>query len=478
MNIEGVFPLFQRPTRWFMNDLSKVSIKRIEGLDLELADLYDKIEEASKTGTAHNVGQVFWSQSNSKDENPGALPLFTGENVAVADYDALHRFLLRNSSLVKSKADYDALIADTSVDCPYYAIDNGRIYLPLLRNYLNVVYVEQPRLVRTPYYAWCIFDENDEVTETVYTGVEEPAVGDDVYTDITMSANGEITAVGENQITAYISIREGEFGYTKTYTRYGQGDTVREYSVGEEALHVNPTPLYPWVSYVTTLYDIVTPTEYAKADLTNVESIPADSPVQAKLTAGSNVTITNNTISATDTTYTAGTGISISNGVIDCTVNPTPLWGNITGTLTDQTDLTAYISQQIGASGMLGRINYNAAVSNGLTYTISSSDGHNYVGNSSTYTVPADGYINVVAYLSITAIQLSTTVLSGTHANLSNRRFLINNAVVATDLSNDSLVPVSAGDIIECRFDFTLEAGTGGSPNGSTVVTFMFYPQK
>lgn len=372
-----------------MNDLSKVSIKRIEGLDLELADLYDKIEEASKTGTAHNVGQVFWSQSNSKDENPGALPLFTGENVAVADYDALHRFLLRNSSLVKSKADYDALISDTSVDCPYYAIDNGQIYLPVIRNYLN-----------------SIKSTNDTLT-------------------------------------------------------------------------ITPTTLYPWVSYVTTLYDIVTPTEYAKADLTNVESIPADSPVQAKLTAGSNVTITNNTISATDTTYTAGTGISISNGVIDCTVNPTPAttWGNITGTLTDQTDLTAYISQQIGASGMLGRINYNAAVSNGLTYTISS-DGHNYVGNSSTYTVPTDGYINVVTYLSITAIQIATSVLSGNRAVLSNRRFLINNAVVATDLSNDSLVPVSAGDIIGCQFDFDIEAGSGGSPNGSTVVTFMFYPQK
>ena len=37
---------------------------------------------------------------------------------------------------------------------------------------------------------------------------------------------------------------------------------------------------------------------------------------QDRLTAGANVTIENNVISATNTTYTAGTGISIQNGVI------------------------------------------------------------------------------------------------------------------------------------------------------------------
>ena len=37
---------------------------------------------------------------------------------------------------------------------------------------------------------------------------------------------------------------------------------------------------------------------------------------QNTLTAGSNITISNGTISATDTTYTAGNGISIVNGVI------------------------------------------------------------------------------------------------------------------------------------------------------------------
>lgn len=59
---------------------------------------------------------------------------------------------------------------------------------------------------------------------------------------------------------------------------------------------------------------------------------------QDTLTAGDNVQIVDNVISATDTTYTAGTGISIENGVISNTQTSAE-WGNITGTLSDQTDL-------------------------------------------------------------------------------------------------------------------------------------------
>lgn len=40
---------------------------------------------------------------------------------------------------------------------------------------------------------------------------------------------------------------------------------------------------------------------------------------QAQLTAGSNVSITNNVISATDTTYTAGQNVTITDNVISAT---------------------------------------------------------------------------------------------------------------------------------------------------------------
>lgn len=56
-------------------------------------------------------------------------------------------------------------------------------------------------------------------------------------------------------------------------------------------------------------------------DFTDAEKAQARSNIgaQAQLTPGSNVSITNNVISATDTTYTAGTGINITNNVISAT---------------------------------------------------------------------------------------------------------------------------------------------------------------
>ena len=59
---------------------------------------------------------------------------------------------------------------------------------------------------------------------------------------------------------------------------------------------------------------------------------------QDNLSAGDNIQIEGNVISATDTTYTAGDGIRIDNGVISNTRNSAE-WGNITGSLNDQTDL-------------------------------------------------------------------------------------------------------------------------------------------
>lgn len=50
--------------------------------------------------------------------------------------------------------------------------------------------------------------------------------------------------------------------------------------------------------------------------------------IQAKLTAGNNVQIENNVISATDTTYTAGTGINITDCVISSTQSSSDTYEN------------------------------------------------------------------------------------------------------------------------------------------------------
>lgn len=59
---------------------------------------------------------------------------------------------------------------------------------------------------------------------------------------------------------------------------------------------------------------------------------------QNVLIAGTNIQINGDTISATDTTYVAGNGISIVGNVISNT-QVSAVWGNITGSLSAQTDL-------------------------------------------------------------------------------------------------------------------------------------------
>lgn len=121
-----------------------------------------------------------------------------------------------------------------------------------------------------------------------------------------------------------------------------------------------------------------------KNDITELEENKQD-----KLTAGNNITITDeNVISSVDTTYTAGTGIDIDEGVINCTVTDTTYtagsniqisaenvisatdttytagngiditgnvisatggaaaWGNITGNIEDQTDLQTALNDK------------------------------------------------------------------------------------------------------------------------------------
>ena len=83
------------------------------------------------------------------------------------------------------------------------------------------------------------------------------------------------------------------------------------------------------------------------ASSTNAQSgtavAQAISTKQDILTAGDNITINNNVISAKDTTYIAGTGIAITEdsdkNLVISNTQTSAEWGNISGTLSNQTDL-------------------------------------------------------------------------------------------------------------------------------------------
>lgn len=95
---------------------------------------------ASTGGAGKSVGEVFWSQSSSAADNPGALPLFTGETIANADsvYPDFYVWVANHADLQISAADYSTAIT-TYGECPKYVIDtvNKTIRLPLLKHYIK-----------------------------------------------------------------------------------------------------------------------------------------------------------------------------------------------------------------------------------------------------------------------------------------------------------------------------------------------------
>lgn len=92
---------------------------------------------------------------------------------------------------------------------------------------------------------------------------------------------------------------------------------------------------------------------------------------QDALTAGSNIQIDGNIISATDTTYTAGSGISIENGVISSTQNSGE-WGSITGDINNQTDLQTELQKKVSTVSSASVVYGTNAQGAQTTYAVNS----------------------------------------------------------------------------------------------------------
>lgn len=90
-------------------------------------------KELVKDGLGLAIGQIVPSQSNLATDNPGCLPLWTGEYYANAStlYPDFYTWVKSHPELCKTKAEYDAAIA-TYGECPYYVADevSGSLRLP------------------------------------------------------------------------------------------------------------------------------------------------------------------------------------------------------------------------------------------------------------------------------------------------------------------------------------------------------------
>ena len=164
-----------------------------------------------------------------------------------------------------------------------------------------------------------ITDAEGTTTATINDGEdgETGQPGDDGYSpSATVSKVGKIATITitDKDGTTTAEIRDGEDGL-------GSGDMLKS-------------------TYDTDNNGIVDNAEKVN-NHTVLSDVPADAVfTDTTYTAGTNVSISaGNVISATDTTYTAGTGISISAENVISNTQTSAAWGNITGTLSNQTDL-------------------------------------------------------------------------------------------------------------------------------------------
>lgn len=86
------------------------------------------------------IGQLVWSQSSLAKDNPGCLPLWTGEYIANAGtlYPDFYAWVKSHPELCKNKAQYDEALSAYG-ECPYYVADEvaGSLRLPKLVNYIK-----------------------------------------------------------------------------------------------------------------------------------------------------------------------------------------------------------------------------------------------------------------------------------------------------------------------------------------------------
>lgn len=88
-----------------------------------------------------SVGTVVWSQSALAPDNPGRLPLWTGEYIASAStiYPDFYTWVKgKHPELCKTKEQYD-LLAETEAGCPFYVVDEeeGSLRLPKLKAFIK-----------------------------------------------------------------------------------------------------------------------------------------------------------------------------------------------------------------------------------------------------------------------------------------------------------------------------------------------------
>ena len=186
------------------------------------------IDAANSAASARGlqIGTVYFSQSSLATDNPGGLPLWTGEYFSNASslYPDFYTWVKSHTELCKSKTDYDAAIS-TYGECPYYVVDEvaGSLRLPKLVNYLKMA------------------NSTDGITQSG-AGLPNITGSIDPYVDMNRNGSGAFSVNKTAPSNPVGTSGDGNgshvmFDASKSNAIYGAADTV-------QPAH---TTLYPWV---------------------------------------------------------------------------------------------------------------------------------------------------------------------------------------------------------------------------------------
>ena len=210
----------------------------------------------SSGSIGHQIGEVYWSQSKEVLDNPGSLPLFTGELISNANnvYPQFYAWLVTHSELCKTQAEYDTAIS-TYGECPYYVLNttNKTIRLPKLVNFIKNA------------------NTTNGITQSL-AGLPNHSHGP-LYVGGSNNDNGDPGRYVITDNTEYNGVQTNPNGYT---------GTVRETEIYGKSNTVTPahTTLYPWVCVFNSAVPASTAqaaqfqaalTSKADVDLTNVD---------------------------------------------------------------------------------------------------------------------------------------------------------------------------------------------------------------
>ena len=275
------------------------------------------------------VGTVFISDLKYPEVPSGALE-YNGTEIPGADElypDFWNRFLLAGKMNTGSYTDYETAMTANGGTCPFFALDveNKRFKTPTWADGVFTAAATTEGEINKYYNAGL-----PNITGTIGSLVA-PYPTEGAFTSAITSSTGQGGSGG---------VSTGYFDASKSNAIYGASDTV--------------TPKHVRKRWFVQVANAVSATSFQ-----NIDSALAAK--QDKLTAGANITIKNNVISAT----TGGSSTTEAQ------------WGQITGTLSEQTDLQNVLdtiptktSQLTNDSGYIKRVPHASSTTYGTVKVV------------------------------------------------------------------------------------------------------------